>query len=201
MSTKSASFFWPSYTDLMTSLFFIMLVLYVLTFLDLTNQKKVTEQQLEQIKEIQNAVTELPKEFFAYDESFKRYSLTKNIEFDIGRAVIKAQDVDYLVNVGKSISDLIDTLKTKYKDQDIKYVLVIEGMASNDRYVDNYPLSYLRAWAVVKLWERMGIMPDQEVCEVQIAGSGTGGIGRFPSSEESRNQRILIQIVPKIGEL
>lgn len=178
-----------------------MLVLYVLTFLDLTNQKKVTEQQLQRIKDIQDAITALPKEYFAYDENFKRYSLTKNIEFDIGRAVIKNQDIDYLVNVGRSISSLIDTLKTKYIGQDIKYVLIIEGMASNDRYVENYQLSYLRAWAVVKLWERMGIMPDQEVCEVQIAGSGTGGIGRFPRNEEFRNQRILIQIVPKIGEL
>ena len=70
-----------------------------------------------------------------------------------------------------------------------------------DNYIDNYPLSYKRAWAVMKLWQRENVMPDQSVCEVQVAGSGTGGIGRFPNNEEFKNQRILIQIVPKIGEI
>ena len=52
MKGKGSDFFWPSFTDLMTSLFFIMLVLYVLTYLKLTNQQKATEQQLNKIKEI-----------------------------------------------------------------------------------------------------------------------------------------------------
>ena len=201
MSTKSASFFWPSYTDLMTSLFFIMLVLYVLTFLDLTNQRKVTEQQLQQITEISNAVTGLDKKYFAYDETYKRYSLNRNIEFEVGKSIIQERYIGYLTDVGRSISASIDNLKIKFQDQDIKYVLVIEGMASRDSYINNYPLSYERARAVVQLWEREGVMPDQEICEVQIAGSGTGGIGRFEPAEEFRNQRILIQIVPKIGKI
>lgn len=57
-------------------------------------------------------------------------------------------------------------------------------MASNDNFIDNFPLSYKRAWAVQKLWEQHEIMSDPSVCEVQIAGSGTGGIGRFPNREE-----------------
>jgi hypothetical protein len=63
MKGKDSGFFWPSFADLMTSLFFIMLVLYVLTYLKLTNerriienQKKVTEQQLNKINEIQKAL-------------------------------------------------------------------------------------------------------------------------------------------------
>lgn len=201
MKTKGSSFFWPSFTDLMTSLFFIMLVLYVLTYLKLTNQQKATEQQLSKIKEIQAAVRELPKEYFSYDSIFKRFSLVKNIEFEPQQDIIKEKDVQYLVGVGNSIRTLIQTLKIKYANQDIKYVVIIEGMASSDTYQDNFPLSYKRAWAVQKLWQQRNIMPDQTVCEIQIAGSGTGGIGRFPISDEKKNQRILIQIVPKIGEI
>ena len=201
MKAKGSSFFWPSFTDLMTSLFFIMLVLYVLTYLKLTNQQKATEQQLNKIKEIQSAVKELPKEYFVYDSIFKRFSLVRNIEFEPREDIIKEKDIQYLVDVGNSIRALIQTLKNQYANQDIKYVVIIEGMASSDNYLDNFPLSYKRAWAVQKLWQQRGIMPDQSVCEIQVSGSGTGGIGRFPSTEERKNQRILIQIVPKIGEI
>ena len=144
---------------------------------------------------------ELPKEYFQYDSVFKRFSLVQNVEFENGRDNIKPQYERYLVEVGNSIRDLIEKLKSKYQQQDIKYVVIIEGMASNDNFRDNFPLSYERAWAVLKLWQERGIVLDPAVCEVQVAGSGTGGIGRFPYDEEYKNQRILIQIVPKIGEI
>jgi outer membrane protein OmpA-like peptidoglycan-associated protein len=198
---KDSGFFWPSFTDLMTSLFFIMLVLYVLTYLKLTNQQKATEEQLNKIKDIQAAVKELPKQYFQYDSIYKRFSLVQNVEFQNGKDIIKPTDENYLVNVGNSIRNLINNLKTKYAKQDIKYVVIIEGMASNDNFSDNFPLSYKRAWAVLKLWQSKNIMPDQSVCEVQVAGSGTGGIGRFAPKDEFKNQRILIQIVPKIGDI
>lgn len=201
MTAKGTGFFWPSFADLMTALFFIMLVLYVLTYLKLTNQQRATEQQLNKIKEIQAAVKELPQDYFQYDSEYKRFSLVQNIEFERGQDIIKPKYEQYLIDVGVSIKDLISNLKNEYAQQDIKYVVIIEGMASNDNYFDNYPLSYKRAWAVMKLWQRENVMPDQSVCEVQVAGSGTGGIGRFPNNEEFKNQRILIQIVPKIGEI
>lgn len=201
MKAKGSSFFWPSFTDLMTSLFFIMLVLYVLTYIKLTNQQKATELQLNKIKEIQAAVKELPREYFQYDSVYKRFSLVKNIEFEERSDIISHNDVQYLIDVGNSIRTLIARLKVTYESQDIKYVVIIEGMASKDNYLDNFPLSYKRAWAVQKLWQDRAVMPDQSVCEIQIAGSGTGGIGRFPINEERKNQRILIQIVPKIGEI
>jgi flagellar motor protein MotB len=202
MKSKTANFFWPSFTDLMTSMFFIMLVLYVLTYVKMKHQQKATEQQLNKIKEIQAAVRELPPDYFEYDSVYKRFSLKRNIEFETETDVLRTKsDEQYLVKVGNAIKALIDTLKVKYVSQDIKYVVLIEGMASNDNYIDNYPLSYMRAWAVLKLWERANILLDQSVCEVQVAGSGTGGIGRFSGSHEKRNQRILIQIVPKIGNI
>ena len=62
MKEKDSGFFWPSFTDLMTSLFFIMLVLYVLTFIKLQSEKKATEKQLNKIKEIEKALKALPSE-------------------------------------------------------------------------------------------------------------------------------------------
>lgn len=202
MKAKGASFFWPSFTDLMTSLFFIMLVLYVLTYLKLSNQQRATEQQLNKIKEIQAAANALPPEYFVPDSINKRFSLRKSPEFFTKTDIFKNEnDKVYLIKVGNSIRRLIDTLKIKYSDEDIKYIVLIEGMSSLDVYEDNYPLSYKRALAVKKLWDDNGIILNQSVCEIQIAGSGTGGIGRYKGADEIKNQRILIQIVPKIGEI
>ena len=56
---KKESFFWTSFSDLMTSLFFIMLVLFVLTvallhkrMVEIENERIATQVQLDKIKEI-----------------------------------------------------------------------------------------------------------------------------------------------------
>ncbi|MCU0468314.1 MAG: OmpA family protein [Arcicella sp.] len=196
--TKS-NLFWTSYTDLMTSLFFVMLVLYVLTYVALRQKNKATEDQLRQIKELQAAVKNLPQKYFSYDSTYKRFILKEQIQFRIEKSDIKPQYVDYLKGVGLSIERLIDTLKTRYKDKDIRYLIVIEGMASNDNYQYNNELSYARALALYNLWNSQGIHFDPNICEVQIAGSGIRGVGR--DKKEVRNQRFLIQIIPKTGEI
>ena len=50
---KKQSFFWVSYSDLMTSLFFIMLLLFVLASGGMYLDKQATEEQLRKIEEIQ----------------------------------------------------------------------------------------------------------------------------------------------------
>lgn len=200
--SKKTNFFWASYADLMTSLFFIMLVLFVLVIAMMKRQQAATEQQLRKIIEIQSAVKELPAEYFIYEKDFKRFALKKNVEFVINTDILKKQsDEKYLINVGQSVKKLIDTLKVKYKNQDIKYLILIEGMSSSDNYKNNYLLSYARAWAVKKLWDTNNIDLDPSICEIQISGSGPGGIGRYRKNEDKKNQRILIQIIPKIGNI
>jgi hypothetical protein len=202
MSSQSESqYFWPSYTDLMTSLFFIMLVLYVLTFVKLKYQQRATEEQLNKIKEIQKSVKELPDEYFSYQQAYKRFTINRQIQFEKQKSTIAGTDVEYLEKVGRSIQALISSLRQKYPGDDIRYLLVIEGMASNDNYQQNYQLSYERALALFNLWKSKKITFDEKICEVQIAGSGTGGIGRNSGSDEYKNQRFLIQIVPKIGNI
>ena len=94
----------------------------------------------------------------------------------------------------------------RYKNMDITYLVVIEGMASKDNYYDNDALSYKRALSLYYLWKRNGISFEKSQCEVQISGSGVRGRGRFNADgrhpkDEVKNQRIMIQIVPKIGNL
>ena len=163
MKAKSSAFFWPSFTDLMTSLFFIMLVLYVLTIIKLKIQQQASEEQLKKIKEIQNAVENLPQKYFTYDAKYKRFSLNREIRFKTGEAIINDNDKTYLADVGKSIQELITGLKGKYSGENIKYLVVIEGMASNDNYQYNDQLSYQRALALFTYCKDTGIVFDSEI--------------------------------------
>jgi len=198
---KKAKIFWTSYADLMTSLFFIMLVLFVLAIAMMKKQQKATEEQLNRIKEIQNSVKELKGGYFIYQEEYKRFSLKEQIQFQAKSNVIPEANKEYLVGVGQSIVNLINKLKTDYKGQNIKYMIIIEGMASNYAYSKNDELSYLRALSLYKLWEQNKIYFDPKFCELQIAGSGVRGVGRYTGKMEYKNQQFLIQIIPKIGKL
>lgn len=199
MKTRESGFFWTSYTDLMTSLFFVMLTLYVLTVAVLKYQQEVTEAQLRKIQEIQNATSNLDPNLFLYQPEYKRFILRRQIQFDAGKSIIPIEDEIYLADVGRNLKTLIATLSQRYMGQNIKYMLVIEGMASLDAYRLNDELSYQRALALHRFWIRNGLRPDPASCEVVVAGSGVDGVGRDPV--ETKNQRILIQIIPKIGTI
>jgi len=200
---KKNNIFWVSYSDLMTSMFFVMLVLFVISIGYLKSVLKATEKQLNTIKEIQASVKKLPKDYFIYQPKYKRFKLNKQIQFDKGKSVIKTKYRAYLLDVGKSIQNLVNELAQddKYKNLDIKYLIVIEGMASKDYYKYNYELSYKRALSLYKLWKNNNINFDPEICEIQIAGSGTGGIREYSGIDERKNQQFLIHIIPKIGKI
>ena len=200
---KTNNIFWISYSDLMTSLFFIMLVLFVVTIGYLKIQINATKQQLKKIQELQTAVQQLPESYFEYQPQYKRFKLKKQIQFQTGSANINSQYFNYLNGVGHSISDLILKLNSdnKYKGLDIKYLVVIEGMASMDHFPFNFELSYKRSLALYKLWKSDNISFDPKICEVQIAGSGTEGIREYSGDQEYMNQQFLIHIIPKMGKI
>lgn len=218
---KPTSHFWPSYSDLMTSVFFLMLVMFVLTIVSLRNSLvelekalNISEQQRKAIEQIQEAVNQLPTDYFEKDEENKRWILKKDyspkfvlMDYDI----CTLNDTISLINVGNSLKGVISKLnrmkkEDKYKHLDITYLVVIEGMSSKDSYFDNDGLSYKRALSLYYLWKRNDISFEDSQCEVQIAGSGIRGRGRYNENnqhpeEEVKNQRIIIQIVPKISNI
>lgn len=256
MEKNSRNFFWASYADLMTALFIITLVLFVLSYkmftikaaavldqkeeisrqaLELDKRKAsmllqqakidsirdyVSEQQFladslvqeledergrllvmeieyKKLKEIEKAISSLDPQYFRYQEDYKRHVLAADVQFQTGRAAIQSQYQNMLIEAGKELQNLITRIDT---DENIKYMLIIEGSASQDSYSRNYELSYARALELYRLWEQRGINFDKDRIEVIVAGSGTGGIGRVVG-DEKKNQRFLIQIIPKIGTI
>ena len=202
---KRNNIFWVSYSDLMTSLFFIMLVLFVVSIGYLQFQKNATEKQLEKINELQTAVKKLPEKYFEYQPKYKRFKLNRQIQFDLGKSKLKEEYHQYLIEVGESINKLLDSLNSdkKYNNFDIKYLVVVEGMASKDNYYQNFELSYSRALSLYRLWKNniSGVIFNPEQCEIQISGSGTEGIREYRDSLEYKNQQFLIHIIPKIGKI
>lgn len=224
---KKESFFWISYSDLMTSLFFVLLVLFVLSSTGLYMSEQASRKQLDKIKEIQLAVNRLPKKYFREDAVNKRWTLREEFtpHFASKDDRIPASDTMQIVHIGRALMEVVDSLNAlkstdKYAGLDVKYMVVIEGMASNIRYDKNDELSYNRALAVYYLWKRNKIDFENSDCEVQISGSGTRGIrpyntafyeamkkGRSDAAtlynlhEEEKNQCIIIQIVPKISNM
>jgi len=201
MMSKKPTFFWASYADLMTSLFFIMLVLFVLTVVMLKRQSRSTEQELAKIKEIQESVNKIDTTYFAFNNEFKKHILKINVAFNTGSADIENIPIptrDKLIKAGQVIKKFIDKANLK---MDAKYLLVIEGQSSKDNYGRNYELSYQRALTLFKLWSSNGVVFDGRLCEVLIAGSGQSGAFRvLPDIGSNKvNQRFLIHIIPKPG--
>ncbi|MDR3269458.1 MAG: hypothetical protein LBT83_10385, partial [Tannerella sp.] len=112
---------------------------------------------------------------------------------------ISSNTRDELIKAGKAIKDLI----LKYpEEENIKYLIVVEGQASNDGWRGNDDLSYHRAQSLVNFWKANNVGLDRlRNCEIVIAGSGVKGTPRDTPDTPPRNQRFLITIVPKIGEM
>lgn len=207
---KRESFFWTSYSDLMTSLFFIMLTLFVLAIALLHKQvvqigkdKEATEKELAKINEIRTAIQSIDSTYFMYDDSYKKHILKTEVKFQTGSSNINDLDVatqHELLAVRDTIKSFLDRLIEK--DKQASYLLIIEGQASKDNYSLNNQLSYDRALSLFKFW-----FPNQKEttlqfynlpCEVVIAGAGCMD-GKPKASKNSDNQRFLIQIMPKPG--
>lgn len=209
MKEKKESYFWASYSDLMTSLFFIMLVLFVLT-IALLHKKMVenekvhntTKEQLNKIKEVEKATQNIDAKYFEYRSEHKKHILKISVWFASGSSNINninESTQQELIQAGKSIQNFISENST----DGIQYLLIIEGQASKDFFPQNYELSYERALALKKFWESNGVNFGNN-CEVLISGSGDGrlsGTNFMRESQESSNQRFLIHIVPKYGTI
>lgn len=209
---KKRDFFWLSYSDLMTSLFFVMLVLFVLVYSmqnklisDLESNNKTlnaAKEELDRIKEIQKTVDNIDKNYFQYDSINKKHILNMSFLFPRGNNdifKIIPDKRDDLLKAGKAIKTLI----LRYpEEENIKYLVVIEGQASNDGWKGNDDLSYHRAQSLVNFWKANNVGLDElKNCEIVIAGSGEKGLPRDIPDIPPANQRFLITIVPKIGEM
>ena len=214
---KKRDFFWLSYSDLMTSLFFVMLVLFVLVYTmqnkmigelnEKNNELKAAKVELDEIKRIQEALEKLDPNYFLYDKRNKRYKLKVDVQFNSNSSQITDIPIairEEILGAGKSIHKLMTQL-TK-ENPNVNYLLIIEGntQRSGNNFIIipdvGYRLSYNRALSLINYWQSNGLdFKKFSNCEILISGSGYFGKSR--ENRESENRKFTIQITPKIGDM
>ena len=206
---KSSDFFWVSFADLMTSLFFIMLVLFVLTvvYLRVEQNKIIAEkEELEKIVQLKGQFKALQNDDdFHYLEDCKKYvaSSLMGIEiFEPNKTEILPEYKEVTLEVGEKIEQFLNTLQEN--NPDFSYLVIIEGNMGNSYDMKfspdtefGYTRSYDRALAVYNLWTENEIDFRKSNVEVLIAGSGFNGLCR--EEDEEKNKRFSIQIIPKVS--
>lgn len=213
MAKEKKSLFWASYADLMTSLFFIMLTLFVASSILLSKRSNdwkglylQSEKQKDQLQRINDVIQDLDTTYFEYIDQYKKSKLVIPVNFAVDQYNINglpASTREELENAGRSLKAFVDSTTKKFPG--VQYILIIEGQASKTGGTDhNYELSYRRAYSLKKYWEQNDILFDAVNCEVLIGGSGDGvqsgtGLMREAPSKEYLNQRFLIHILPKPG--
>lgn len=208
---NKSSLFWTSYSDLMTSLFFAMLVLFVVVVIAMgqaihkaNEQKKATEIELAKIRNIEKSLENIDSKWFEYNEQFKKHILKIDVSFPVYEsdiALIPLEKREQLYQAGLAIDGFLKKAEKEYGDS-VKYLLVIEGQASNDNYIGNFDLSYQRALSLYQyLQKNRRLDLKRNNCEVLICGSGTEGAMRSnpDNATNTKNQRFLINILPKPG--
>lgn len=206
---KNTDFFWVSFSDLMTSLFFIMLVLFVLTvvYLKMEQGKIIAEiDKLQKIVQLEKQFKPLQEDGdFYYLEACKKFVakdlLGKEI-FERNKTQILAEYIQPTLAVGKKLEQFLNKLEEN--NPDFSYLLVIEGNMGNsyDMKFDEddsfgYKRSYERALAVYNLWVSNNVNFRKSNVEVLISGSGFNGLCR--EENEENNKRFSIQIIPKVS--
>lgn len=210
MKKGKESFFWTSYSDLMTSLFIVMLVLFVLAVaiqykrMEATVAKldrlEASAAELENIKKVEASTRDLEGEYFSYNKEYEKFVLKIDCQFPVCKYDIELLEDDTrtkLMDAGRQIKKFLE------RHSENQYLVIIEGQASADSKnlsMFNYDLSFQRALSLVKFWATdPDVRFSDRNCELQIAGSGDGSLSvktmRDPVNE--KNQRFLVYIIPK----
>ena len=208
MSKKHKDFFWMSFSDLMTSLFFVVLVLYVLTYVMLKkeqNKLEIENEKLNQILQLEQQFKPLQNDNdFIYLQDCKKY-ISKELNsieiFEPNKSAILEKYKSSTIKVGNKLENLLKELNVA--NANFSYLIIIEGnmanswdkkFSSNSEY--GYKKSYERALAVYNLWNDNNIDLRKYNSEILISGSGFNGLCR--DKVEENNKRFSIQIIPKI---
>lgn len=167
--------FWPSYVDVMTTLFAVMLVLFVVTY----GQFKAKESQLKllvseyrDIIDVYSQIDLIDKSnYYTYDSIYlkhtltvdityqdKEYNITNKLEYDLTDSIKANKKRDSIRQAGILVQKTIQNLEKIGKNsKNIKFLVVIEGQSSkipfnrND-WQNNQTLSFLRASFLKKFW-------------------------------------------------
>ena len=144
---NKGSHFWTSYSDLMTNLFFVMLMLFILAIAllhremaQIGKERDATKAEIEKINEIRNAIQNIDTTYFQYVPEYKKHILKTKVRFESRSSDINDLDEatkTELLAVRDTIKSFLDKLVAKDKDASIflllrdKHLLIITTGITN----------------------------------------------------------------------
>lgn len=175
LGRKNRESFWPSYVDIMTTLFAVMLILFAVSYARFKLKEGQLEMLVDEYKDIINVYSTVDSidesQYYAYDSLYLKHTLTVSIayqekEYDISNKLLydltdkaKADEKrDSIAMAGKLVQNTIMHLENSEDiGKNIKFLVVIEGQSSkipfNDNdWQNNETLSFLRAKFLKKFW-------------------------------------------------
>lgn len=206
MKQRNKDSFWPTYVDIMTTLFAIMVVLFAVSY----SRFRVKEAELkkivnkyEEIRSIYKVVENIDSTYFEFNPQYVKHIFRIQVTYQKGKYSLYELEEDKtdgtaaellrqkIVDAGEEIQKTIISLQnSESMKQDIKYLVVIEGQASADGYYtndyyNNDVLSYQRALALHRFWKEEASIDFSKMdkCELVISGSGEGGVPRFTEND------------------
>jgi hypothetical protein len=183
---QSKDYFWASYLDLMTSLFAVMLVLFVLSYRMFLDKSEDTERknrnlEAEKVKleaeiaksklvlKIQNALQLFANaDYFKLDNCNRTMLKTNELLFNSNDDKIIETHKLSLENAGRELKRKIDTIVSL--DKSVEYVIFIEGTAAKNLNTGGgegdadfaFNLSYRRSLALLDLWKSIGVITAEK---------------------------------------
>lgn len=175
LGRKNKESFWPSYVDIMTTLFAVMLILFAVSYARFKLKEGQLEMLVNEYKDIINVYSTVDSidesQYYAYDSLYLKHTLTVSIayqekEYDISSKLLydltdkeKAdQKRDSIAMAGMLVQNTIRDLEESQDiGTNIKFLVVIEGQSSkipfhDNEWQNNETLSFLRAKFLKKYW-------------------------------------------------
>jgi len=227
--TKTESFFWTSYSDLMTSLFFVMLVLLVL-MLTLTDTKEFQAENNRLRNELQDTIRAMQasedqlKNILQLGEQFETLGQSSSLGYDTEKKMFYAKDLlgieifepnkdeiksQYLKTVDAVGEEILSVLDALNKNPNFSYLMIIEGTAAipwdkkrtNNFNPDNVQMYRLSYNRALTLYNRWRNKGiDFRQYNTEVIIAGSGFNGINRDEQvEDNNKRFVLQIIPKIN--
>lgn len=169
MNKRNNGSFWPSYVDIMTTLFAIMLVLFVVSYSRFKNKEKQLKSLVDEYENIITVYSTVGSidstAYFGYNKEYLKHLFTVDVEYQQKEYRIdklKLDDIDKMaadnkrdsiIEAGKLIKETIlkleetkslkAALKSDSTHNNIKFLVVIEGQSSKISFnVDDWRNNY-----------------------------------------------------------
>lgn len=219
---KKGNIFWIGYSDLLTSLFLVSIILFLVfggfaakTKAELDDCIQKSDELSKEIALVQN-IGDIQRALkrIANSDSFEptengMYRMRYEVDFipgDYDFTKLKKQDLRTCQNAGIELMAVIKKLNKEFAG--VELLVIIEGLAQRrDNYQDimksreGYVLSYQRAVGLKEYWESIGLDFSKENLNCELLAAGSGYYGKNRSKRDIDNRKFIIHLIPKLGRL